>query len=124
MKNVLAAVLVVFLGACASPTFNMTPEQVKGLSDDQLCTYANSYRGETKMNEEIARRNLNCNRHYRECLRRGNKPGTQAMAFCEDLVRENERLRYERSYDDFDVFGYGRYGRHHSRTGVGVGFGF
>jgi hypothetical protein len=44
----------------------------------------------------------------------------QAMEFCEDLLRENERLRYDPPYDEFDVFGYG--GRRHS--GVGVGFGF
>ena len=53
---------------------------------------------------EVARRGLNCNRYHRACLRRGNQPGTQAMDFCMDLLRENERLRYE---DDFDVFGYG-----------------
>lgn len=97
----------------------MTDQQIQSLSDDQLCSYKNGYRAEARTEAEIARRGLNCNRYYRECLRRGNQPNTQAMGFCMDLLRENERLRYE---EDMDVFGYGGYHRH--RTGVGVGLGF
>lgn len=117
---VLAA--VGFLAACASPTFQMTPAQVSSLGDDQLCKYQNDYRAETKLEAEIARRGLNCNRFHRECLARGNQPDTQAMAFCMDLLRENERLRYDPRYDNYDVFGYHRYSRHRSGVGVGLGF--
>ena len=120
MKHLLVFVMVCILAACASPTFQMSPEQVRSLSDDQICTYNNNYRSETKLEAEVARRGLNCNRFHRECLNRGNQPGTQAMSFCEDLLRENERLRYDPPYDDFDVFGY----RHHRHSGVGVGIGF
>ena len=109
------ALFVLGLGACASPTFQMSPEQVASLGDDQLCAYKNSYRSETKLEAEVARRNLNCDRYHRECLKRGNKPGSEAMDFCRDLLRQNERLRYEA---DFDHFG--------RRSGIysGVGFGF
>ncbi len=111
----LALFAVLGLSACASPTFQMTPEQVRGLSDDELCHYKNNYRDETKLDAEIARRNVNCDRYYRRCLARGNQPGTDAMAFCQDLLRENERLEYENNYD-----------RIHGRSGLysGVGFGF
>ncbi len=75
------------------------------------------------MDAEIARRGLNCDRFYRECLRRGNAPNSQAMDFCMDLARENERLRYDRRYHDtYDVFGYG--GSRYRGGGVGVGLGF
>ncbi len=104
-------IMVLSICACASPTFQMSPEQVASLSDDQLCTYSNNYRGETKMNAEIARRNLNCDRYYRECLRRGNQPETGAMKFCMDILRENNRLRSEPAYGHFDVFGYNDYDR-------------
>ncbi len=120
MRYIPISALIVLLAACASPTFQMTPEQVRSLNDNQLCTYKNNYRSETKLDGEIARRNLNCDRFHRECLNRGNQPGTQAMSFCEDVLRENERLRREPAYDDLDVFGY----RHHRHSGVGVGLGF
>lgn len=110
---------VLALIGCASPTFTMTSEQVRALSDEQICTYKNNYRDETKLEAEIARRNLNCNRYYRECLARGNQPGTQSMDFCMDVLRENERLRYEANFGHYD-----RYGPRHSGiySGVGVGF--
>jgi hypothetical protein len=111
MKKILLIPLILLAAACASPTFQMTPEQVMSLTDDQLCTYQNNYRAETKLEMEIARRNLNCNRFHRECLRRGNVPGTEAMAFCESLLRENERLRYDPPYGRFDIFGYSDYDR-------------
>lgn len=110
MMRILAVfILVLAVSACASPTFQMSPEQIASLSDDQICNYKNNYRDETKLELEIARRGgLNCNRFYRECLNRGNAPGTEAMAFCMDMVQENERLRYERSAYDWDMFGYQR----------------
>jgi len=89
----------------------MTDQQVRGLTDDQLCEYKNNYRDEYRTEAEIGRRGLNCDRYFRECLRRGNKPGTQAMGFCIDLVKENERLRSEPAYGRFDVFGYRDYDR-------------
>lgn len=122
IKKILVFAMAGFLAACASPTFQMTPAQVSSLSDDQLCKYQNGYRAETKLEAEIARRGLNCNRFHHECLARGNQPGTQAMAFCMDLLRENERLRYDPRYDHYDVFGYHRYSPRRSGLGVGVGF--
>ena len=110
VKNKLLLFSVLILSSCASPTFKMSPEQVAALSDDQLCTYSNNYRNETKMSAEIARRNLNCDRYFRECLRRGNQPGTEAMKFCMDILRENSRLRSQPAYG-FDVFGYHDYDR-------------
>lgn len=103
MRRQLALGLVLLLGACASPTFEMTQAQVASLSDSEICKYKNNYRDETKLEAEIARRNLNCDRFYRECLEQGNAPGTQAMGFCIATLRENERLRMERHdpwYDD------------------------
>lgn len=117
MKRYLVIVLVCIITACSSPAELMNDQQVRALSDDQLCDYKNAYRNEYRTEAEIGRRGLNCNRYYRECLRRGNQPESQAMSFCMDLLRENERLRYE---DDFDVFGYSR----HRHNGMGVGFGF
>lgn len=120
-RTLLALAVAGCVTACASPTFNMTPQQVAALSDDQLCAYDNSYRSETKMSAEIARRGLNCDRYYRECLRRGNQPNTEAMAFCQDILRQNERMRYEAGFDRYgyrDNRGWG------SGVGAGVGFGF
>lgn len=119
MKYALVLVFVCIISGCASPAFNMTDQQIQAMSDDQLCQYKNGYRAEARTEAEIARRGLNCNRYHRECLRRGNQPGTQAMNFCMDLLRENERLRHE---DDMDVFGYGGYHRHRSGVGIGLGF--
>lgn len=116
--------VLALLTACASPTFQMSPEQVASLSDDQICSYKNNYRNETKLEVELARRNLNCDPYFRECLRQGNQPGTQAMDFCRDVLRDNQRLRYDNYYHNADVFGYHRFGRHHRHSGVGVGFGF
>lgn len=97
------------LGACASPAFNMTDAQIYNLSDDQLCSYRNNYRSEARTEAEIARRRLNCNPFVRECLARGNQPGTEAMGFCVATLRENQRLRYEADRYDWDVF------HHHNR---------
>ncbi len=119
MKHALTLLTVCLIAACASPAFNMTDEQIRSMPDDQLCSYKNTYRAEARTEAEIARRGLNCNRYYRECMRRGNQPGTQAMDFCMDLLRENERLRYQ---EDMDVFGYGGYHRHRSGVGIGLGF--
>ena len=110
---------VVCLAACASPTFQMTPEQVRAIDDAQLCSFKNNYRAEAKLEAEVARRGLNCDRFHQECLRRGNKPGTEAMDFCMDILRQNERLRYEQNFDDFEQFGHRHSGFH---TGVGFGF--
>lgn len=105
------------LAACASPTFNMTDDQIRALGDDQLCHYHNSYRAEARAEAEIAARGLNCDRYYRECLRRGNAPQTEAMAFCMDVLRENDRLRRENDYYEFN-----RMHRMGVYTGVGIGF--
>ena len=111
--------MAVGLTACASPALNLNNAQIRGLSDDQLCSYHNNYRSEARVDAEIAARGLVCDRFHRECLRRGNQPGTEAFSFCMDLLRENERLRYESDFDDFD-----RFGHRGIRSGVGVGFGF
>jgi hypothetical protein len=49
MRKIILFAALGFMTACASPTFQMTPEQVAALSDDQLCTYNNNYRNEAKM---------------------------------------------------------------------------
>lgn len=122
MKRILSIfIMVLALSACASPARNLIDAQIRDLSDDQLCSYQNNYRSEARVDAEIEARGLNCNRFYRECLRAGNQPNTQAMEFCVDTLRENERLRYDRPYyDEFGVFGYGGY----NRTGIGTGFRF
>lgn len=120
MRMLWTVVLVLGLAACASPARNLIDAQIRDLSDDQLCSYQNNYRSEHRVDAEIAARGLNCNRHFRECLRRGNQPNTEQMNFCMDILRENERLRYESDFDDF-----GRYHHHRGlRSGVGIGFGF
>jgi len=125
MRKILSIAIVLFVAACASPTMKMSDQEIANLSDDQLCSYKNTYREEPRLNNELARRGLqddmSCNRFFRECLRRGNKPGTQAMDFCMDLVRENERLRYDPRWGSGIGYGHGPY-----RSGVysGVGFGF
>ncbi len=100
MKKVFLILLSVTLTSCASPVLQMTDAQVRSLSDDQLCRYDNAYRAEPRTTNEIARRKLNCDPAFRTCLNRGNKPNTDAMRFCMDLVRENERLERNKLFDD------------------------
>lgn len=111
MKNIFFIFMVLTLSSCASPAIHMSDQDIIRLSDDQLCDFNNNYRSESRTRAEIARRGINCDRFYRECLRRGNEPNTQAMSFCMDLLRENERLRSDPPYAHFDVFGYGDYDR-------------
>ena len=119
MRVLLILIAVAGLAACASPALNMPDGQIRAIGDDQLCSLQNNYRSEPRVEAEIAARGLNCDRFYRECLRRGNKPETEAMNFCVDILRQNERLKYESDFDDFDHFGHRGW-----RSGVGVGFGF
>lgn len=95
MKKFYLLSAALLLSACASPTLQMTQAQVASLSDDQVCKYKNNYRDETKLDAEIAHRNLNCDRFFRQCLAQGNQPGTKAMKFCTDILRENERIKYD-----------------------------
>lgn len=111
IKKFLTMIFALALSACASPTFQMSPAQVASLADEQLCTYENNYRDEAKLTLEIARRGLNCDPYFRQCLARGHQAGTEAMGFCIDLLRENERLRREADFNRFDVFGYHSEGR-------------
>jgi hypothetical protein len=125
MKKLLAFLGLLVLAACASPTMKMSDQQIVSLSDDQLCSYKNNYREESRLNAELARRGLGgmeCNRFYRECLRRGNQPGTQPMFFCMDTLKENERLRDRMDRYDDRAFLYGYPGYYHSGVGVGLGF--
>ena len=125
MKKSLALFGLLFLAACASPTMKMSDQQIYSLSDDQLCNYKTSYREEPRLNAELARRGLGgmqCNRHYRECVRRGNQSGTEALNFCMDTLRENERLRDRQDYYSDRAFLYGYPGYRHSGVGVGLGF--
>lgn len=115
MKHILGFFAIILLAACASPTMKMSDADIAAASDDQLCKYKNNYFEEDRLNAELRRRglgDLECNRFYRECVGRGNQPGTPAMNFCMDLLRENERLRYDPPYDPF-IFGY-----HRPRAGV------
>src|SRR5690606_32249145 len=98
------------LAACASPTMKMSDRQIMALSDDQLCHYKNNYRDEPRLEAELTARGLGgmeCNRHYRQCLKRGNQPDTEAMNFCMDVLRENERLRDRQYYYEDRAFLYG-----------------
>lgn len=122
MKRFLTMAVVLLVAGCASPTMKMSDQEIASLSDDQLCSYKNSYREEPRLNAELARRgieDMECNRFYRECLRRGNPPNSQAMNFCMDLVRENERLRYDPRWGSGIGIGHGPY-----RSGVYTGIGF
>ncbi len=124
MKKILAITAILMLAGCASPTMKMSDQQIASLGDDQLCNYKNNYREEPRLNAEMARRGLQpleCNPKFRECARRGNQPGTEAMNFCMDVLQDNERLRRERDWYDDRAF---LYGYPHHRGGVGVGLGF
>ncbi|PZO86813.1 MAG: hypothetical protein DI626_05500 [Micavibrio aeruginosavorus] len=99
--------LALTAGACTSPAVYMSDTDVISLSDEQLCDYNNNYRSESRTQAEIRRRDLNCNRHHRTCLKKGIQPNTEAMGFCEDMLRENERLRYDPPYDHFGMGLYG-----------------
>ena len=111
MKYALVLGLICIIAGCSSPAELMNDQQVRGLSNDQLCDYKNNYRDEYRTEAEIGRRGLNCDRFHRQCLKQGNQAGTQAMAFCEATLRENERLRSEPAYDHFGMFGYRDYDR-------------
>lgn len=126
MTRLLALMAVLALAACASPTMKMSDQQIATTSDDQLCSYKNNYREEPRLNAELTRRGLGaleCNPRFRQCMARGNQPGTNAMDFCMDVLAENDRLRRERDYYDNRAFLYGYPYRYH-HTGVGVGLGF
>lgn len=124
MTRFIAIAAVLFLAACASPALKMTTQEIQALNDNRLCSIHNSYDREVRVEAEVNRRNLICDRHVRECLARGNQPGTEAMGFCVATLRENERLRYEASRDDF-YFMHGHHHHYHRRgSGVGVGIGF
>lgn len=101
------------LGGCTSPAVYLSDTDILSLTDDQLCDYNNNYRSESRTQAEIRRRDLNCNRYHRTCLKKGIQPNTEAMAFCEDMLRENERLRADPVYDHFGmgVYGMGDYDR-------------
>ena len=120
MNRFLAIAAVLFLAACASPALKMTPQEISALNDDRLCSIHNGYDREPRVEAEVNRRRLICDRHVRECLNRGNQPGTEAMGFCVATLRENERLRYEASREDMFIMNR----VHHHGTGVGVGVGF
>lgn len=127
IKAVLSIAAVLLVVACASPTMKMSDQQIVSLSDDQLCSYKRNYREEPRLNEELARRGLGgmeCNPHYRECLRRGNQPGTEALNFCMDVLHDNARLRREMDWYDNRAFMYGGYGGRYRHGGLGVGMGF
>lgn len=122
MTRFIAIAAVLVLSACASPALKMTTQEIQALSDERLCSIHNGYNREPRVEAEVNRRGVICDRHVRECLARGNQPNTEAMGFCVATLRENERLRYERSRDDF----YFMHGHHHYHrgSGVGVGVGF
>ncbi len=112
-KKILLIAVSLLIAGCTSPSFYMPDEQIRQLSDDQVCKYKNNYRDETKLENEIMRRNLNCDRFYRKCLAQGNQPGTKAMDFCIDILRQNENLRYDNDRP-YGGFGWG------GRSGIGV----
>lgn len=103
-KIMLFSLLPLLLLGCVSPAAQMGEAEIRQLSDDSLCAYTNNYRAEPRTAAEIKRRNLNCDRFYRQCLARGNKGGTDAMDFCIDTLRENERLTRDKTADQFDQF--------------------
>ncbi len=113
--SILCVLGVLLLASCASPAMNMTDAEIAQLSDDKLCSLNNNYRSYSKVNNEILNRNINCDKYVRQCLAKGNVEGTQAMDFCVDLLRQNERLKYE---NDFGRVGV----RSGVYTGIGVGF--
>ncbi len=109
LKSLMVMGLLVVLAGCASPTFQMAPEQIAALSDDELCRYDNNYRAEAKLEAEIAKRQINCDPFYRQCLKQGNQPGTQAMNFCIATLKENEALKQEPVTSPY-MFNQGLYG--------------
>lgn len=98
MTRLAAIALILVLAGCASPTMKMSDNEIHGLNDDILCHYKNNYRDEMRLDAEIARRGLICDPYVRECMARGNQPGTAAMNFCVDLLHENQRLRHDNFY--------------------------
>lgn len=87
--------LLFILSGCGSPAQQMTPQQISMLSNEQLCQLKNSYPWEQNTEIEIGRRNLNCDPAYNECIGRGNKPNTPAMAMCINQLRENWAMKKE-----------------------------
>lgn len=124
MTRFIAFAAVLFLAACASPALKMTPQEISALSDERLCSIHNGYDREPRVEAEVNRRRVICDRHVRECLARGNQPGTEAMGFCVAMLRENQRLQYEANRADM-YYMNGLYHPYHRRgTGVGIGVGF
>ena len=119
MNRLIAIAAVLVLAACASPALKMTTQEIQSLSDDRLCSIHNGYNREPRVEAEVNRRRVICDPYARECIARGNQPGTEAMGFCVATLRENARLRYEASRDDF----YFMHGVHHHHRGSGVGVG-
>ena len=117
MKFFISLLFLLALGGCASPTLMMPDAQILSLSDDELCHYKNTYRSEPRLDGEIAARGLNCDPYFRECLRRGNRPESESMAFCIDLMRENDRLRRDEAVDGMFLFGNHDYDRLRSVSG-------
>lgn len=113
--SILYVLGALFLTSCASPAIGLTDTQIAQLSDDELCKLDNNYHSYSKINNEILKRNINCDKHFRQCLAKGNKPDTEAMQFCVDLLRQNERLKYENDFGHVGV-------RSGVYTGVGLGF--
>ncbi len=123
MNRFIAFFAVLLLAACASPALKMTPQEIQSLSDERLCSIHNGYDREPRVEAEVNRRRLICDPYVRECLARGNQPGTEAMGFCVATLRENARLRAERAHDDF-YFMNGYHHHYHRGSGVGIGVGF
>jgi hypothetical protein len=90
-----------FLGACSSPALQMSAEQIRTLSDDQLCSYKNSYAAEPKTELEIAKRKLNCNPFHRACLKQGLEPSSKGFEVCMHLMQENQRLQRNLELSEF-----------------------
>lgn len=99
MKAFVTFAVVLILAGCASPTLTMTDQEISALNDSQLCNYQNNYGPDVRRDQEVARRGLICDPYVRQCMARGNQPGTPQMDFCVDLLQENQRLRYQ-YYDD------------------------
>lgn len=101
MKRLTTILTITMLSGCAtSPALQMSPEQVSMLSNAQLCELHNNYSPVSTTEVEIGRRNLNCDPAINECIGRGNKMGTPAMALCVQDLRQSWAMQRQLQQQD------------------------
>jgi hypothetical protein len=96
MKKTTAIFITTMLAGCAQPqVIHYSTDQIAQLSNAQLCEIKNNYNPSAYIEAEVGRRNLICDPIINECLGRGNRLSTPAMALCIKEIKENFALKQE-----------------------------